>query len=667
MKDPLFAPITINQLDVKNRIYMPAMHMNMAREFEVTDPLIAFYERRAQGGAGMITVGYATVNELSGSSMNIGAHKDEFIPGLTRLSDAIKNKGARSCVQINHAGRYNFSFFMDGKQPVAPSPIASRMTKETPRELSVDEIHETIDHFAQAAGRVQKAGFDAVEVLSGTGYLISEFLSPLTNQRTDAYGGSLENRMRFGVEVMQAIRKVVGDDYPVIVRMNGNDFMEGGQGRDELREYARALVESAGVNALCINVGWHEARVPQIQTAVPRGAFGYLSRGIKEVVDVPVIASHRINDPETAREMIADDMCDMVAIGRSLIADPDFPEKCRTGREKEIVHCVACAQGCFDNLFKLKHVECLCNPLAGHECEISCETAPNPKKVMVIGGGAAGMNAAIAACDRGHSVTLYEKSGCLGGQLYLAAAPPGRQEFAQLARDLENQLSIRNITVHLNTEVDEALIDKEKPDHIVLAAGATPMAPPIPGIEMPHVVQSWDVLSGKTYTGKRVVVVGGGAVGVETALFLAEKGTLSGETLKFLLVNRAEDPELLYEMATRGTKDVTIIEMLEKMGKDFGKTTRWGMLQDVSRHGIKSLLATKALEITQNGIKVDTGSGPEEIPADTVVIAVGAKSNDALKQSIESKGIACTTAGDAETIGMAFDAVHQGYHAGLKI
>ncbi|HMA84108.1 MAG TPA: NADH:flavin oxidoreductase, partial [Desulfosalsimonadaceae bacterium] len=453
MQDPLFEPITINRLDVKNRIYLPAMHLNMADNFEVTDQLVAFYERRAQGGAGMITVGFATVDEMSGNTLNIGAHKDDFIPGLKRLASAINDNGARSCVQLNHSGRYNFSFFLDGKQPVAPSPIASRLTKETPRELSIEEIKGIIDSFAQAAGRVKAAGFDAVEVLSGTGYLISEFLSPLTNKREDEYGGSFENRIRFGIEIMQAIKQTVGADYPLIVRMNGNDFMSGGQGRDELREYAKALVSEAGVDALCINVGWHEARVPQITTSVPRGAFAYLSRGIKDVVEVPVIASHRINDPETAREMIADSMCDMVAMGRSLIADPDLPEKCRTRREKEIIHCVACAQGCFDNLFKLKHVECLCNPIAGHECEISCEVAETPKKVMIIGGGAAGMNAAIAASDRGHDVTLYEKSGYLGGQLYLAAAPPGREEFAELARDLENQVSIRNIKVCLNTGV----------------------------------------------------------------------------------------------------------------------------------------------------------------------------------------------------------------------
>ncbi|MFW6011497.1 MAG: FAD-dependent oxidoreductase [Desulfosalsimonas sp.] len=667
--DPLFQPITINTTEIKNRIHMPAMHLGMADNFKVTEQINAFYRERAKGGAGMLCVGYATIDELSGNSLNIGAHKDEFIPGLKSLADTIRENGSKSAVQLNHAGRYNFSFFLDGKQPVAPSAIASRMTKETPRALETEEIKQIVKNFAGAAGRVKKAGFDAVEVLHGTGYLISEFLSPLTNKREDEYGGSFENRIRFGLEVMNAVRKTVGPDYPMIVRMNGNDFMPDGQGRDELRQYARQLVSSAGVDAICVNVGWHEARVPQITTAVPRGAFAYLSRSIKEAVDVPVIASHRINDPYTAREIIADGMCDMAAMGRSLIADPYLPQKAEQGREKEIVHCVACGQGCFDSIFSLKHVECLANPVAGHENEILPEKTDKPEKVMVIGGGAAGMNAAIAAADKGHKVTLYEKTGRLGGQLYLAAAPPGRAEFARLAKDLEEQVKCRDIEVKLNKAVDGALLDSEKPDHVVLATGAEPMSPPIAGVEMGHVVQSWDVLSGKVYTGKRVAVLGGGAVGVETALYLAEKGTISGETLKFLLINRAESPEVLYEFSTKGTKEVTLIEMLDKIGKDFGKTTRWSMLQDASRFGINIRPATRALEITKNGILVqdESSGGTEEIPADTVVLCAGARPENSLESLLKEKGFAYISAGDAQNIGRAFEAVHNGYAAGKNI
>ena len=667
MQDPLFEPIIINQTEIKNRIYMPAMHMNMAVNFEVTDQLVEFYAERARGGAGMIVVGYATVDELSGNTQNIGAHKDEFIPGLSRLASAIKENGARSAVQINHAGRYNSSFFLEGKQPVAPSAIASRMTRETPRALTIDEIAGVIDHFAQAALRVKKAGYDAVEILSGTGYLISEFLSPLTNTREDRYGGDLENRMRFGIEVMQAIRKAVGEAFPVIVRMNGNDFMPGGQGRLELQEYAQALVEQAGVDALCINVGWHEARVPQIITAVPRGVFTYLSRGIKEKVDVPVIASHRINDPYTARDVISDGMCDMVAMGRSLIADPYLPEKARTGRDDQIVHCIACAQGCFDNLFKLKAVECLCNPRAGRERETRAVAADVKRNVMVVGGGAAGMSAAVAAAERGHRVTLYEQSDRLGGQLHLAAAPPGREEFAALADDLAKQVAVSTVKVCLQQSVDEALINAEKPDAVIVATGAEPIQPAIPGAGLPNVVQAWDVLQNKAHVGRKVVVVGGGAVGVETALFLAEKGTLSGDAVKFLLVNRAEDPDTLYELAVKGTKEILLIEMLDKIGKDIGKSTKWCMFQEMDRTGLEKLTVTKAVEITPEGIRIEGPEGNQFVPADTIVLAIGSKSTNALTKIVENKGIACLTVGDARQVAQAIDAIHQGFRAGQEV
>lgn len=669
MRDPIFDPIVINQLNIKNRIYMPAMHLGMAVDYEVSDPLVEFYAERARGGAGLICVGYATVDELSGNTTNIGAHQDAFIPGLTRLANAINANGARSAVQLNHAGRYNFSFFLNGQQPVAPSAIASRMTKETPHALTLEEIKQIIDNFARAAGRVQAAGFDAVEILSGTGYLISEFLSPLTNQREDDYGGDLNNRMRFGLEVMQAIRRVVGTDYPIIVRMNGNDFMVDGQDRKELQVYAQALQAQGRVDALSINVGWHEARVPQITTAVPRGAFAYLARAIKTQVPIPVIYGHRVNDPATARELILDDMCDMVAMGRSLIADPYLPEKTRQKHEKQIVHCVACAQGCFDNLFKLKSVECLCNPRAGHEgeCPEAAKTE-TPKTIMVVGGGAAGMRAALTASERGHVVHLYEASRQLGGQLYLAATPPGRDEFAELARDLAVQVGLSPVNVHLNTVVDEALIQSNPPDHIIVATGARPITPPIPGIESTNVVQAWDVLRNRVRTGRKVIIIGGGAVGVEVALFLAEKGTLSGETLKFLMVNKAEPMDELYNLAVNGTKEVLLIEMIDRIGEGLGKTTRWTLLQDMKRTNVQAMTATQALEITPQGVKVATADGNTmEIPADTVVLGVGSRSHNPLSESLDRLGIPTTTVGDADQVATAFEAMHSGFKAGLAV
>ena len=666
MSDLLFDPIRINNLTLDNRIYLPAMHLGMALEFEVTDQIVDFYARRAQGKPGMICVGYATVDELSGNTQNIGAHDDRFIPGLTRLATAIRENGSLSAVQLNHAGRYNFSFFLDGKQPVAPSAVPSRMTRETPKAMETDEIKATIASFAAAAARVKEAGFDAVEILSGTGYLISEFLSPLTNQRTDEYGGSLENRMRFGLEVAGAVRDAVGPDFPLIVRMNGNDFMPGGNDRQDLIEYAKAL-SGGPADALCINVGWHEARVPQIVAQVPRGAFGYLARDIRAAVDVPVIASHRINDPETARDMLKQGYCDMVAMGRSLIADPDLPVKSKEGREKEIVHCIACAQGCFDNLFKLKHVECLCNPLAGHEHKGAALKADVPKKILVAGGGCGGMTAALTARRRGHDVTLYERSGRLGGQLHLAAAPPGREEFAQFAADLENQLTAEKIPVVLNREVDQELLEDRKPDVVILATGARPLEPPIPGMDMPHVAGAWEVLENKVSTGRKVAVVGGGAVGVETALFLAEKGTMPAETLKFLLVNKAETPEALFDMATRGSKKICLIEMTDKIGKDIGKSTKWGMMQDMGRFGVESMTAGKVVRITEAGLEIEQDGNIVDMAADTVVVAAGSAPYNPLESMVKEMGIDYRVVGDADRIAMAFDAVHAGYQAGLEI
>ena len=666
MIDPLFEPITINRMVVKNRIFMPAMHMNMAGNYAVSDRLVDFYAERARGGAGMITVGYATVDALSGNPGNIGAHKDIYIPGLTRLATAIRDNGARSSVQLNHAGRYNHSMLTGGKQPVAPSAIASRLTRETPHELEIHEIEEIIDSFAQAARRVKESGFDAVEILSGTGYLISEFLSPLTNKRTDRYGGDFEGRIRFGLEVITAVRSAVGEEFPLLVRMNGNEFMKGGSSRAELQDYALRLAE-AGVNALCINVGWHEAQVPQIVTEVPRGVFGYLARGIKELVAIPVIASHRINDPDLAREMIADGYCDMVAVGRALIADPYFPEKARSRHEADIVHCVACGQGCFDNLFKMKAVECLCNPRAGYERIRATSRSDTPLNVAVIGGGAAGMSAAISAAERGHRVTLHESGDHLGGQLLLAGAPPGREEFLELAADLERQLEMSGATVVCNSNVDDHFLQQAAPDAVILATGGVPIVPAIPGADLPHVIQAWDVLTGSVATGKRVVVIGGGAVGIETALLLAEKGTLSGEALKFLLVHGAESVEDLYGLATHGSKEVTVIEMLGELGKNFGKSTRWGMMQDVDRYGVKTRATAKVIEIMPDCVRIECDGKREDLPADSVVLAVGTRSNNSLREMVETSGIPFRVVGDAVQPAMVFDAIHQGFTAGRDI
>ncbi|MFO7803926.1 MAG: FAD-dependent oxidoreductase [Desulfovermiculus sp.] len=664
MHDPLFTPVQINSLQVTNRVYLPAMHLNMADQGKVTEQIKAFYARRACGGAGLICVGYATIDEQSGSSLNIGAHKDEFIPGLQELAQTIQKGGAKSCIQLNHAGRYNFSFFMDGRQAVAPSALTSKLTGERPRALDIEEIRSIVNRFGQAAARVRQAGFDALEVLAGTGYLISEFISYVTNQRQDEYGGSFEKRMRFPLEVLRAIRNQVGPDFPILVRMNGNDLMQDGMGSQELLDVARTLAEQGGVDALNVNVGWHEGRVPQIVPSVPRGAFAYLARQIKEATGLPVIASHRINDPDVGRELIGSHMCDMVAMGRALITDPDLPNKAREGREEDILHCIGCAQGCFDNIFRLKPVECLCNPTAGHELETEITPSPDPKKILVVGGGPAGMSAALAAQARGHRVTLWEKSPCLGGQLWIAAAPPGREEFATLARDLGRQVRAAGIETVLGREVSVQDVAMLSPDAVILATGANPVVPNIPGADLPHVCQAWDVLQKKAWPGREVLVLGGGAVGVECALALARRGTLGGEELKFLLENKVEDCDFLRDQCVQGTHRVVLVEMLERIGQDIGKSTRWTMLQELRRLQVQVKTKTKALAIEQGHVLVDKDGEETRIPAQSVVLALGSRSYNPLQKELEAEGIDCRVVGDAREVAQAIDAVHAGFAVG---
>ncbi len=670
MTDPLFQPILINTMQVKNRIFMPAMHMNMAGNYAVTDRLVDFYAERAKGGAGMITVGYATVDELSGNPGNIGAHKDAYIPGLARLATAIRENGARASVQLNHAGRYNHSMLMGGKQPVAPSAIPSRLTRETPRELTIGEIREIIGRFAQAAGRVKEAGFDAVEILFGTGYLISEFLSPLTNKRSDEYGGPFENRIRFGLEVITAVRLAVGSTFPLLVRMNGNEFMKGGSSRQELQEYAVRLA-GEGVDAICVNVGWHEAQVPQIASEVPRAVFAYLARAIKERVPVPVIASHRINDPEVARELLTDGVCDMVALGRALIADPFFPEKARCGRERDIVHCVACGQGCFDNLFKMKPVECLCNPRAGYESTRTIGRTDKPLQVMVVGGGPAGMEAALIAARRGHDVTLYEKAATLGGAYRLASTSPTKAETERLFVFFERALPKYGVTLALNTEVTPELVEQVKPDVAILATGSKPALPAkIPGVEGRNVVSARDIMSGTADVGDKVVIwtcsyMCSYTCGVKKAPI---EGDPTGTNYKYSYACSAgyAAVDTAEYLASQG-KLVSIVTEREGVVPGMGYTSRNYLIKRFYPANIRVCTGAKVKEINENGVVIDKAGIEFLLDADNVVISVGERSDVDLAKALDGKVRELYQVGDGAKIGNAMKAIESAFKVALEI
>jgi 2,4-dienoyl-CoA reductase (NADPH2) len=666
MLEYLFKPVRIGKLELPNRVVMTAMHLNYTPGGRVSERLIAFYEERARFGLSLAIVGGCTVDEYSGSPDMLSLKDDADMDGLKRLAEAVHRAGGHLFAQLYHAGAYAHSVFLGGKQALSPSGVFSRFTKETPREMTRSDIIWVIENFAKAAQRAKDAGFDGVEILGSAGYLISQFLSPLTNKRDDEYGGPLENRMRFGLEVLRAVRQQVGSDFPVSYRIAGNDFVPGSHTNEEAKAFAQAL-DREGVEAINVTGGWHETRVPQLLMSIPYGAFTYLARGVKEVVNAPVIACNRINDPLVAEEVLRQGAGDLVGMARAFLADPQILEKAKEGRLQDIVHCIGCAQACFDHVFMMRPVSCMLHPRSGREFEIREDKAPRPKRVWVIGGGPGGMMAASTAARRGHDVTLFEEKEQLGGQLLLAGAPSMRSDFRRAVKDLEVQLRNSGAKVRLGQRMDRGKIRRGRPEVVIVATGARPIVPDIKGVELGNVVSAWEVLEGKVPVGREVVIIGGGAVGCETALHICESGTISAETLKFLAFQKAESWEVLERLITRGWRRVTIVEMLERIGQDIGISTRWAMIQDLHRLGVRVITGAKAKEIQPDGVLIQRGDKEEKVPCDTVILAVGSRPLDEISQKIVGFVPEIHVIGDAKTPRKALDAIWEGYEVGRTI
>ncbi|MCF8084103.1 MAG: FAD-dependent oxidoreductase [Deltaproteobacteria bacterium] len=657
----LFEPIRINQLEIKNRIVMPSMGLLYSTDYAFNDRLKAFYRERARGGVGLMTIGPFSIDRVGSVPFMPGLHEDAFIEPLKDfIHELHRETDVKVAIQLLHMGRYAFSF-LSGMTPMAPSAIASKLTRETPREMTPENIAEVQEAYSLAAGRAVAAGFDFVEVLACTGYLISQFLSPVTNQRTDAYGGSLENRMRFGLEVIGRVREAVGADTALGIRVAGNDFMEGGHTNRESALFARAA-EQAGADAVNVTGGWHETRVPQLTANVPAGAFVYLARGIKEAVNIPVFASNRLGDPQVAERALRSGSCDMICWGRPLIADPDLPRKVQQGRLEEIVPCVACNQGCFDAVFSGTPVTCILNPRAGNEDRYPVEKTPHPKQILVAGGGPAGMQFAITAAQRGHFVTLFEQAGRLGGQVNLAAAPPGKGELRKLILSMQSRMALLGVKVVLNTPLTPERVSRERPDMLVVATGARPVSPDVPGADLPHVADAWEVLSEKAWhMGRDVVVVGGNATGCETAHFIAAMDVPDPHTFTFLMLHRAEDLDYATSLLRASGRRVTVIDMLPRLAHNVGRTARWSLMKSLRLLNVSLRPDTRLLEIRPDAVLVDTGNGQETLPADTVVMAAGVSSVRDLSDAIQELGVEWIEIGDAKHPGKITEAVQEGF------
>ena len=658
----LFTPITINGLTMKNRIVMSALHHLYTPDGYATPRFNEYYWRRARGGAGLIMAGGCRYDDFGGARSMMSLQTDEFIPGYREFTDGMHARGAKVGVQLYHAGRYAHQIAIPGGQKaIAPSAVYSKYTRETPRAMTVEELKGIIRNCAAAAVRAKEAGFDLVEVVGSAGYLVTQFLSPLTNLRTDEYGGSWENRTRFARELTAALRAAVGADYPLGMRIAGNDFMPGSNTNVEAVEFCK-MMETAGIDILNVTGGWHETVVPQLSGDLPAGGYTYLAAAVKDAVHIPVAASNRINHPLLAEKILAIGEADMISMGRPLVADPDWPKKAQMGKFDEIRNCVACNQGCLAKTFFGKPIECLVNASAGREYLLTEIKPDKLLKILVLGAGPAGCEFAVQASARGHQVTVWEKEKKIGGQLDMVAAPPGKGEFKNLIRYYDAMLRENGVEVVLNKDAAAEEIAAYQWDAVVTATGITPNRLPfLEGAPIP-VVTAYDVLQRQTVPGRDILIVGGGAVGCETAQYLAHEAALSPEQVYFLMEHKAESLEWITQAMNKSRRNITVIDII-KIGAGFEPGTGWPVFKDLKRLGVKQLSFTKIKTVNSHRVVLEitdqaTQAVAEmEIPCDTLIMAVGAKSNHELYDQLKAMDVKVYNLGDSSKVGKVLDAV----------
>jgi len=648
----LFSPIKIGPMEVRNRIVMPPMGTRYGvADGSVTDAHIGYYEARAKGGAGLIIVEVTTPNSVRKymGPTTLGLFDDSLIPGWSALAKAVHAHGAKLTTQLLDPGPEGASIF-SGVQPVGASPVASRTWREVPRELSIDEIEDVVNDFAEATRRAREAGLDAIHLHAAHGYsMIGSFMSPFFNKRTDAYGGSLEGRCKLLVDIIRGIRAKVGSDFPIIVRVSGDDRVPGGRTVEETQFISPILVE-AGADALEISGGSVPAAFWAVTppSGTPLALNASFSEAIKKVVTVPVIAVGRITSPQLAEFILANGKADLVSIGRALMADPELPNKAAAGNFEDIAPCVGDNYGCLGTAMLGIPATCIMNPAMGKEKEMAIVPAEKPKRVLIAGGGPAGLEAARVAALRGHQVTLFDKEPKLGGQVNLACVPPFMQELSQIIKYLGRQVEKVGVKIELGQEVTPELVEEVKPDVVIVATGAAPAVPQdIPGIDKDRVVTAWDVLAGKAAaTAKDVVILGGGLVGCETAEFLAE----SGENL------------------AAGRTTVTVLEMQDAVALDMTLEPRHLLMMRLKAKGITILTSAKVKEILDDGV-VYVRDGKEESihNVDNIILALGARPVNDLSEKLEGKVPEVYVIGDAKEPRKVFEATAEAAQVARKI
>ncbi|MFJ5547951.1 FAD-dependent oxidoreductase [Streptomyces sp. NPDC093225] len=646
----LLSPLDLGFTTLPNRVIMGSMHTGLEETERGFERLAAFYAERARGGVGLIVTGGIAPNDR-GRPFPGGARltTEEEAAEHRVITDAVHAEGGRIAMQILHFGRYAYH-----PDLVAPSAVQAPISPFVPNELSDAEVEETVEDFVRAARLAKSAGYDGVEIMGSEGYLINEFTAEHTNKREDRWGGSYENRVRFPLEIVRRTREAVGPDFILVYRLSMLDLVPGGSTLEEVVRLAKEI-EAAGATIINTGIGWHEARIPTIATSVPRGAFTWVTQKLMGAVSIPLVTSNRINTPEKAEEILAEGRADLVSLARPFLADADFVAKAAAARPETINTCIGCNQACLDHTFSGKITSCLVNPRACHETELVLGPTRTAKRVAVVGAGPAGLACAVSAAERGHSVTLYEASGHIGGQLDIARRIPGKEEFDETVRYFATQLELHGIDVRLNTFADAAALAAEGYDDVVVATGVTPRTPDIEGVDHPKVVTYLDVLRDGAPVGERVAVVGAGGIGFDVAEYLTDGGE-----------GASQDPAVYFRhwgvdttygaRGGLGTPERPVpprtVHLLQrkttKVGAGLGTTTGWIHRTELKHRGVTMVAGATYERIDDEGLHITVDGEARTVPADTVVLCTGQEPRRDLYEELTAAGVRAHLIGGAD-------------------
>ncbi len=647
----LLEPLDLAGTRLPNRVIMGSMHLGLEEVKGGFERMAAFYAERASGGAGLIVSGGIAPND-AGRPMPGGACLDDraATAGHRIVTDAVHRAGGKIAMQILHFGRYAYHPGL-----VAPSALQAPISPYVPRELTDAEVEQTIEDFANCASLAQFAGYDGVEIMGSEGYLINEFISARTNRRSDRWGGDYSSRIRFPIEIVRRVRERVGPSFIVIYRLSMLDLVEGGSTLEEVVRLAKAI-EAAGASIINTGIGWHEARIPTIATMVPRAAFAWVTQRLRGAVSIPLVASNRINTPETAERLLADGVCDLVSMARPFLADPEFVRKASAGRADEINTCIACNQACLDHTFAGKITSCLVNPRACRETELNEVPAEVPKLIAVVGAGPAGLSFATTAARRGHRVTLFDAATEIGGQFNLAKRIPGKEEFRETLRYYQRQLQLHGVELRLGRRVEATTLAESGFDEIVLATGISPRTPPIDGIAHPKVLSYVDVLRGSKDVGQRVATIGAGGIAFDVAAFLLD--ARSDESARSPADYYAEwGIDTAYQQRgglcaaqrPRPTRRITLLQRKRaKVGDGLGKTTGWIHRTSLMNRGVEMIAGVTYRRIDDAGLHVEIDGRATVIAADHVIVCAGQEPLRDLEPALRDAGCKVHRIGGAD-------------------